>query len=309
MNAGTLEILMTAHNGAEYIEEQIESILEQTDENWHLTISDDGSADATPAIIERYVKRYPNRILRHDSLRCFGNARDHFFYLMGNCKADYMLFCDHDDVWFPEKVSRTREALVRAEQEYGQNRPILVFSDQIPADEALKPLASSLMRYQKQYVRRFDYRSLLMQNVVTGGAMGINRALAALAGRGEGEEGVIMHDWWLAVVAARFGHIAYIDEPLGIYRQHTGNAIGAKDVSSVAYVLQKLANLRSVRRTILDKKLQAAAFERVFESDLSPEDMLFLHAFQRRRSGPVFWLRYQRLIHGAARKAGMLLLC
>ena len=46
--------------------------------------------------------------------------------------------------------------------------------------DRLKPLAPSLMRYQKQYFETFDYRSILMQNVVTGGAMAINRALACL---------------------------------------------------------------------------------------------------------------------------------
>ncbi|MDO5299617.1 MAG: glycosyltransferase [Clostridia bacterium] len=47
-------------------------------------------------------------------------------------------------------------------------------------DEHLRPIAPSLMHYQKQYFEHFDYRSILMQNVVTGGAMMINRALADL---------------------------------------------------------------------------------------------------------------------------------
>ena len=42
---------------------------------------------------------------------------------------------------------------------------------------------------------------------------------------------------------------------------------------------------------------------------LDAGDLAFLRAFERPRSGPVFWLKYQRLIHGAARKAGMLALC
>lgn len=303
-----VEILLAAYNGEAYLVEQIDSILRQTDARWHLTISDDGSTDGTGAVIDAYVSRHPGKITRHRFDRRFGNARDHFFALMALCDADYMLFCDQDDVWHPEKVQKTREALERAEAEFGADVPILAFSDQTPTDEHLRPLAPSLMRYQKQYFERFDYRSILMQNVVTGGAMGVNRALARLAERGMGDGRVIMHDWWLAAVAARFGQIAYIDEPLGVYRQHGDNAVGAKDVGSVGYAADRLGKIAEVRRSILRKKAQASAFEERYRDRLDAADFAFLDGFARPRSGLGFWLRYQKLVHGAARKAGMLLL-
>ena len=304
-----IEILMAARNGENYIREQIDSIIAQTDPDWHLTVSDDASEDATAQIIDGYCARDPDRISRHHSGRRFGNARDHFFYLMDRCDADWMLFCDHDDVWYPEKVARMRAAMDNVTAAYGAQTPILVFSDQTPTDANLTPLADSLMRYQKQYFESFDYRSILMQNVVTGGAMGVNRALAELARRGKDAGGVIMHDWWLAAVAARFGRIVYIDVPLGVYRQHGGNAIGAKDVGSAGYVASRLGGLKEVRQAILRKKAQAAAFERAYGDALDAGDLAFLRAFEKPRSGPVFWLKYQGLIHGAARKAGMLALC
>ena len=304
-----IEILMAARNGENYIREQIDSIIAQTDPGWRLTVSDDASDDATVRIVEGYAARFQDKIALQCSGRRFGNARDHFFYLMDRCDADWMLFCDHDDVWYPGKVARMRAAMNSATETYGADTPILVFSDQTPTDANLTPLALSLMRYQKQYFEAFDYRSILMQNVVTGGAMGINRALARLAGRREDADGIIMHDWWLAATAARFGRIVYIDEPLGVYRQHGGNAVGAKDVGSAGYVASKLSGLKEVRRAILRKKAQAAVFERAYGDALDEGDLAFLHAFERARSGPLFWLRYQGLIHGAARKAGMLALC
>lgn len=303
-----VEILLAAYNGEAYLKEQIDSILRQTDARWHLTISDDGSTDGSGAIIDAYVSRHPDRIARHRFDRRFGNARDHFFALMACCDADYMLFCDQDDVWHPEKVRKTREALERTEAERGVDAPILAFSDQTPTDENLKPLAPSLMRYQKQYFEHFDYRSILMQNVVTGGATGVNRALARLAERGSGDDRVIMHDWWLAAVAARFGQIAYIDEPLGIYRQHGDNAVGAKDVGSVAYAADRLGKIGEVRRSILRKKAQASAFEERYRDRLDAADFAFLDGFARPHSGVGFWLGHRNLVHGAVRKAGMLLL-
>lgn len=306
---GDIEILMAVYNGAEYLAEQLDSILAQTDGGWHLTASDDGSGDASPDILADYARRYPGRIAVHRSGRRFGNARDHFFHLMDACDAEFMLFCDQDDVWYPDKVGRMRAAYEDAVARYGADAPILVFSDQNPTDAALKPLAESLMRYQGQYFGRFDYRSILMQNVVTGGAMGVNRALARLGSPKGDRAPIIMHDWWLAATAARFGQIVYIDAPLGAYRQHGDNAVGAKDVDSAGYIAGKLGSLRDVRRTILNKKAQAAAFREAYADRLDPEDMAFLNAFTRPRSGIGFWLRYQGLIHGAARKAGMLVLC
>ena len=307
-NDRPVEILMAVYNGEAFLAEQIDSILAQSDGRWHLTISDDRSTDGSGAIIDGYVRRYPDQIARHRSGRRFGNARDHFFHLMDGCDADYMLFCDQDDVWYPDKVLKTRRALEEAESEWGREMPVLVFSDQTPTDAGLKPLAPSLMRYQDQCFERFDYRSLLMQNVVTGGAMGINRALARLGGDGDRVEGIIMHDWWLAVVAARFGRIVYIDEPLGAYRQHGGNAVGAKDVGSAGYALERLGAIGGVRRSILRKKAQARAFRTAYQDALGPEDERFLARFEKPRSGPAFYLRHLGLLHGFKRRAGMILL-
>ena len=303
-----VEILMAVYNGEAYLREQLDSILGQSDGRWHLTASDDGSTDGSVGILDEYARRYPEKIARYASGRRFGSARDHFFHLMARCEADYMLFCDQDDVWYPDKLAKTREALLEAGAQYGPDMPILVFSDQTPTDAALRPLADSLMRYQKQYFETFDYRSILMQNVVTGGAMGVNRALARLGGRCANLNGVIMHDWWLAAVAARFGKIVYIDEPLGAYRQHGGNAVGAKGVDSASYILGRLSRLREVRAAILKKKAQAQAFETCFRERLGPEDFAFLRRFAKSHSGPVFFLEYRGLIHGRQRRAGMLLM-
>ena len=303
------EILLATYNGQAHLREQLDSIMAQRDGRWHLTVSDDGSTDETPAIIDEYVRRYPDRISRYRSGKRFGNARDHFFHLAGRCGAEYMLFCDQDDVWYPDKVGKTLSALIGAEERFGAETPILAFSDQTPTDAALNPLAPSLMRYQKQSFECFDWRGILMQNVVTGGAMGVNRALVALGAPKGDAAGVIMHDWWYAAVAARFGQIVYIDEPLGAYRQHAGNAVGAKNVGSMAYVRKKLGAPREVRRSIVRKKRQARAFQSAYEGMLTADDIAFLRAFGRTWSGPLFWARYQSLIYGAARKVGMLVLC
>ncbi|MBR5111388.1 MAG: glycosyltransferase family 2 protein [Clostridia bacterium] len=303
-----VEILMATYNGSLFLREQMDSILNQTDGNWHLTVSDDGSDDGTQDIIADYARRFPEKITWHQAGKRFGNARDHFFHLMKQCSAAWMLCCDQDDTWYPNKVEKTRDAIRTAERQYGSGQPLLVFSDQVPTDAQLCPLAPSLMRYQKQYFKSFDFRSILMQNVVTGGAMGINRALVELAGQCADVSQIIMHDWWMAAVAARFGKIIYIDEPLGTYRQHGNNAEGAKHVGSLSYAYGRIRKLQGVRDAIRNKKRQAAVFQKTYQADLTPDDAAFLAGFGKKRSGFSFYWKYRKLLYGKVRKAGMALL-
>lgn len=299
---------MASYQGMRFIREQIDSILHQSDDRWHLTLSDDGSTDGTVDVLDEYAQKYPDRIARICSGQRFGNARDHFFWLIEQCGAAYMMTCDQDDVWYPDKVKRTLEMLERTERERGKDTPILVFADQTPTDVQLKPLAPSLLTYQKQYVASFDYRALLIQNVVTGCAMGFNRALADLAGQCVDKGQVIMHDWWLAAVAARFGRVICIDRPLSAYRQHGQNSVGAKNVRSLAYQAQKLAKLAEIHRVTMERKRQAQIFEKTYAKMLNPEDEKFLSAFVRRHSGIWFCVKYRACFHGWSRMLTMMVL-
>ena len=308
MKNSIIEILLASYNGEVYIREQIDSILAQSDDRWHLTVSDDGSTDHTVEILDEYACQYPGKIRRISSGRRFGNARDHFFWLISQCRSEYIATCDQDDYWHYDKVKKQMDALEAAEKQYGKEMPLLVFSDQTPTDAQLNPLAPSLMRYQNQYFKHFDYRSILMQNVVTGGAMVFNRALAELAMKCVDTSQTIMHDWWMAAVAARFGKIVYIDEPLSDYRQHGTNSVGAKDVRSIGHVAHKLAHLDVIRETLCEKKTQAKVFAQTYAEMLGDEDCAFLKPFMKRKSGPWFYWKNRELIHGFFRLAGMMTL-
>ena len=176
-----VEILLATFNGEPYLSEQLDSILSQDTQNWHLTASDDGSSDRTVEILDAYAQTYPEKITRVVSGRQFHNARDHFFWLMEQCDADYIQFCDQDDVWHPDKLRLLQEALEEAEAAYGTDTPLLAFSDQAVVDKDLGLIAPSLMTLQQQNPKVLDYRNLLYQNVVSGCTMAVNRPLAKLA--------------------------------------------------------------------------------------------------------------------------------
>ena len=302
------EILMATYNGAVFLTAQLDSILAQDTQNWHLTVSDDGSTDATPEILEDYARRFPDKITRVFSGRRFGNARDHFFWLMAQCEAEYMHFADQDDVWHPEKVRVMQEALEQAEAQYGPQTPLLVFTDQAVVDEDLKPMAPSLMRMQRQDPEKTDYRNILFQNIVTGCTSAINRSLADLAGQCSDTTQVIMHDWWLALVAARFGKLVYLDVSTMDYRQHGDNSVGAKNVGSFGYILKKLRNLDALKDAFRKKKKQALKFAQTYSDKLDAREQAFLAAFQAEKGSIPFKTHFVKYIGKPLRKAGFLLL-
>ncbi len=308
MKTEKIDVLLAAYNGAAYLAEQLDSILAQTYDSWTLILSDDGSTDGTDDMIEAYVKRYPDKIRRVRSGRHFGNAKEHFMWLIEQSDADWIALSDQDDVimnWKFEKLARLMRA---AEEENGRETPVLVFSDQTPTDAQLNPLCDSLMRMQKQYADEIDWRALVFQNVVTGGACMFNRALAKLACQCADTSQIIMHDWWLAIVAARFGKVVYLNESTGYYRQHGGNSVGAKDVGSLGHIVHKLRHLDELKRTIYLKKAQAATLQKTFGARLSEQDEQFISGFCRQRSGVLYYLKYQKHIHAFFRLAGMMVL-
>ena len=141
------EILMATYNGEQFLREQIDSILAQTEDGWHLSVSDDGSTDGTIRILEEYVSRMPEKITLLQAGKAFGNAKDHFFWLIGKCEAEWMMLCDQDDRWAPEKVATFQKTMDEAEAAYGAETPMLIFCDQTVTDAAGNLIAPSLMTY------------------------------------------------------------------------------------------------------------------------------------------------------------------
>ena len=74
-----IDILMATYNGEEFIEEQLNSILNQSYSNWRLIISDDCSQDNTISIVKEYKNKYPDKILLFQNDRPSGSAQSNFF--------------------------------------------------------------------------------------------------------------------------------------------------------------------------------------------------------------------------------------
>ncbi|HFL3236591.1 TPA: glycosyltransferase, partial [Clostridioides difficile] len=99
-------VMLSTYNGEKYIDEQIESLLAQSQVDLHIHIRDDGSYDGTVQKVREYAKSYPDQIhvTEGENVGVIGS----FFELMLQTSTvyDFYAFCDQDDVWKPYKLSR-----------------------------------------------------------------------------------------------------------------------------------------------------------------------------------------------------------
>lgn len=218
-----VNILLSTYNGERFLAEQIKSIQEQTYTEWKLLIRDDGSTDQTRFIIEQFVAE--DERIRFINTENEGNVGviESFYRLLKYEKADIYFFSDQDDVWLPEKV-----ALSLAEaQKRPVEQPLMVYMDLTVVNQNLEVLFDSMIRSQSHHANTSLVEELT-ENTVTGGVAMVNHALAELW---TDTEDIIMHDWYLALLATAFGELVYIDQPGELYRQHDNNVLGARTLS------------------------------------------------------------------------------
>lgn len=242
-NYGNIAILLATYNGAQYIGEQLDSLLSQTFTDWHLYIHDDGSTDETVAIIKTYISEHPQKITLLDYPSQGGACRN-FFSLLEAVDAPYYMFCDQDDVWLPDKIEKTFLRMKTLEQQRPAV-PLLVHTDLMLTDARLNVIDSSFIRNQHiklTAIRTFeDYAAT---NTVTGCTTLFNQQAKACIRRPYDK--AIMHDAWLCLsVVVEGGIVDFIDEPLVKYRQHGSNTLGSTDMSRQT-LLHKIRNVRQM---------------------------------------------------------------
>ncbi|MFR4176363.1 MAG: glycosyltransferase family 2 protein [Lactococcus raffinolactis] len=215
-----INIVLSTYNGARFLAEQLGSIQKQTFTDWQLLIRDDGSTDITPQIIAEFVKADPriHFINEHDRQN-FGVIKN-FFTLVKYEKSDYYFFSDQDDVWLPDKMATMLDEVIH----HDKSQPLMIYMDLSVVDQDLNVTHPSMIRSQSHHANT-TLLAELTENTVTGGVAMINHALAE---KWEDTDDVIMHDWYLALLATATGKLVYIDKPGELYRQHNNNVLGAR---------------------------------------------------------------------------------
>lgn len=310
MSESVVYVLLATYNGEAYIRQMLESVLKQDYPCIHIIVSDDGSNDGTESILEEYATANPEKITHYKSGMRFGCAQKHFMHLLSKFQdAPYIMFCDQDDVWHPDKVRKTLEKMKSIEA--NSSIPSMVHTDLRVVDGDLAEISPSFCKHSKLDGTRLALNQLLVQNVVTGCTMMINNSLAKIACENYSEDGMMMHDWWLALLASSCGKTGFLDEATIDYRQHGNNSVGAKNVYSLKYLIRRLQSKR-MRDSLKDSAYQAECFLSCYDALLDANSKELLSAFAKTASLGCLernevYFRYHLFKYGIVRKFGQIL--
>jgi rhamnosyltransferase len=247
-------VLLATHNGARYLDEQLQSIIAQEGVRVRVSVSDDQSTDGTWERLQKWAKENTNVTLL--TRRTFGSGAANFLRLLHDSPisdCEFVAFCDQDDVWLPTKLRRA-VLCMNTNDCGGYSSDLIAFND---------GNAQCWTVHKFGAARRLDY----IFGGASAGCTYVLSAEAALIIR----RCVVLHpkqDWshdWLfyAVCRSRGVHWYFDRESFVMYRQHSRNVYGAQ--TGLAGMLAKTQSVCSgwYRRQILEngRYLQGTADE------------------------------------------------
>lgn len=262
-----VHIVLATYNGEKFLRQQLDSIVAQDYENWQVEICDDGSTDSTKNIVKEYVEK-DSRFSLHENEHNLGYVMN-FLEGIRRSHGDYIMLCDQDDIWYPNKISLTLNRAIEAESLLSspEKQPVLVFGDAMNFESDSGKDMGRFHEMSHFDTKKVDTAHLFMENKCIGCTILVNKAVRSYLE--EMPEEIRVHDWWLALICSHFGKICYVDEPLLRYRQHGGNMIGGNSYSS--YVKKRISQLKQQRQTLRDTVAQGKRFFELFQEKMTKE--------------------------------------
>ena len=224
-----VDILMATFNGERYLHNQLLSLQQQTYKDWTLWVRDDGSIDNTIHILSKFAK-YDKRIkiIKEDSGKRLGPGRN-FLGLTKYSNADYVIFCDQDDIWFEKKL----EILINfAKKKFVTDIPCLVYCDAYGYSDTEGIITiDGVSRNHAKSLREFLFFNAGYQ----GCSMLFNQRLCRMAAEYQSDY-FYMHDDVVSLLAHSFGRVYFLPKKLMLYRQHSSNVTGNINPSLCSYL-------------------------------------------------------------------------
>lgn len=218
MTVPDVSIVLCTYNGEKYLPELLDSLLEQTLLPSELVWRDDQSTDRTVEIASDFAQRAPFPVDFAINPQNLGPIQN-FGQAMSNVKGSHIALCDQDDVWLPRKLEQLAGPFTRPGTTLAYSNSFLVDGDLNCSDQTF------LEQRGTQHFKKDTLPYLLFQNTVSGCvSMFPSDLLPTVLPI---PNAAIMHDWWIALVAAAEGQITHIPDVTVLYRQHTANVLGA----------------------------------------------------------------------------------
>ena len=257
-----ISVAMATFNGADYIREQIISILAQDTKPIEIIIVDDASNDSTMDILQ-------NLAIKHSIIKIHINEINlghvaAFKQAVSKCTGRYIALSDQDDIWERNKLTLTLRHLSRIESD---DIPCMVYSDLSMMTSSGYKLRSSFWRYYKLRPHKCRFYSLFFGNMITGCTTLFNRSMAIeLLSM---PENILMHDHWMGLIAYGFGKAIALKTPLVRYRCHDKSVTVKKRLNLLMRSLALFKELQQHGCYLENHIVQAKIFYEVYGNKLS----------------------------------------
>lgn len=280
----SVSVVMCTYNGAQFIDEQVASVLGQTYPLLELIIQDDGSTDGTWEKLEQWAAQSP-LVKLYRNPQNLGYNRN-FEKAIPLAKGELISLADQDDIWLPEKVARCVAAFTSEEIILVHNRSVRLENGQLDYKKAAL----------QHHFSGNDTRRLLFFNQIMGHDMMFRAKLVPFivpvpAG--------MSYDWWIAVVATCVGSVVSVGEYLVHHRIHGNNnffsntAASKKkelDIPDTLALFATIPVMKQEHKDYLSRFLQLLQQQTVEGAGFNSK--LFL-----------FFLTYRKIIFGHKRRA------
>lgn len=236
-----ISVSLATYNGDKFLDQQLNSLLNQTRLPDELIICDDGSNDLTSEILQRFKKKSPFKCDIYLNLVNKGTGFS-FKKAIDLCSGDVVLFCDQDDIWLTHKIEIIEKTF------YENPRIDFVITNASIVDMNSNYLGYSLWK-QKKFTKKWkhkfnenNFQTLFKKNIITGMSTAISSKVIDL---GKFKPDEINHDAWYIYLASITGlKGVLVDEPLTLYRQHNTQQFGSR----------KLSIYRNFKRLVMTNK-------------------------------------------------------
>jgi rhamnosyltransferase len=259
-----VDILMCTYNGEDFIEQQIQSILDQTYTDFRLVIVDDISSDRTVeiikrmALLEKRIEFYQNK----KNLGYFNN----FLSSLNYVKSDYLFFSDQDDIWVENKIEIQLADLMQDDENVLMN-----FSNSfLLYDETnLRDIYKS-KRDPKKIKPYYSFPiDLALKNIVAGHTILIRSNQIHLIKERMSkikDKNNLYFDYVLTLILLDLGKIKFLDKSLVYFRQHPNSTSTKMRMNYYTYIASnayaftqisdspKMVNYFSVLNQTISKK-------------------------------------------------------
>ena len=214
-------------NGDKYIKEQLQSILNQKQEKFSITIfiSDDNSNRNFPLLNNFELENTKNNEIYYRKLeKNIGYANNFIFSLRDiNLEFDYFCFSDQDDIWLQHKIENALNEIIK----FNKKLPVLYCGRTTYFDENCQfELGNSLL-----FKKKPNFRNAIIQSLAGGNTMLFNKSAKDLIVSSIFEDfKIISHDWWCyQIITGAQGIVFYDKKSYVKYRQHKYNLLGSNN--------------------------------------------------------------------------------